>query len=64
MEALIETKRPRDYDVAVTLLRDLQALADRQGNRAAFTKRLLELRGRHQRKPSLLDRLDKAGLPR
>ena len=62
--ALIETKRPRDYDLAVTLLRDLQALADRQGNPAAFTKRLLELRGRHQRKPSLLDRLDKAGLPR
>jgi hypothetical protein len=62
--ALIETKRPRDYDLAVTLLRDLQALADRQGNPAAFTKRFLELRGRHQRKPSLLDRLDKAGLPR
>ena len=62
--ALIETKRPRDYDLAVTLLRDLQALADRQRNPAAFTKRLLELRGRHQRKPSLLDRLDKAGLPR
>jgi hypothetical protein len=62
--ALIETKRPRDYDLAVTLLRDLQALAARQGNPAAFTKPFLELRGRHQRKPSLLDRLDKAGLPR
>ena len=62
--ALIETKRPRDYDLAVMLLRDLQALADRQGNPAAFTKRFLELRGCHQRKPSLLDRLDKAGLPR
>jgi len=62
--ALIETKRPRDYDLAVTLLRDLEALADRQSDSAAFTKRLLELRAQHQRKPSLLDRFDKAGLPR
>lgn len=62
--ALIETKRPRDYDLAVALLRDLRALADRQGDPAAFTKRLLELRAQHQRKPSLLDRFDKAGLPR
>ena len=62
--ALIETKRPRDYDLAVTLLRDLRALADRQGDSAAFRKRFLELRARLQRKPSLLARFDKAGLPR
>lgn len=62
--ALIETKRPRDYDLAVTLLRDLEALADRQGDPAAFRKRFLELRAQHQRKPSLLDRFDNAGLPR
>jgi hypothetical protein len=62
--ALIETKRPRDYDLAVTLLRDLRALADRQGDSAAFTERFLELRARHPRKPSLLERFDKAGLPR
>ncbi len=61
--ALVETKRPRDYDLAVTLLRDLRALADRQGDSAAFTKQFLELRARHQRKPSLLDRFDKANLP-
>lgn len=61
---LIETKRPRDYDLAVTLLRDLRALADRQGDSAAFTKRFLELRAQHQRKPSLLDRFNKAALPR
>ena len=62
--ALIETKRPRDYDLAVTLLRDLRALADRHDDSAAFTERFLELRARHQRKPSLLERFDKAGLPR
>ena len=42
----------------------LRKLADRQGDSAAFTKRLLVLRAQHQRKPSLLDRLDMAGLPR
>jgi hypothetical protein len=60
---LIETKRPRDYDLAVSLLRDLQALAERQDDPAAFRKRLGDLRVRHQRKPSLLDRFDQAGLP-
>jgi uncharacterized Zn finger protein len=60
---LIETKRPRDYDLAVSLLRDLQALAERQEDPAAFRKRFGELRARHQRKPSLLDRFDQAGLP-
>ena len=60
---LIATKRPRDYDLAVSLLRDLQALADRQEESAAFRKRFGELRAQHQRKPSLLDRFDQAGLP-
>ena len=59
----IETRRPGDYDLAVSLLRDLQALADRQEDSAAFRKRFGELRARHQRKPSLLDRFDQAGLP-
>ncbi len=60
---LIETKRPRDYDLAASLLRDLQALAERDEDPAAFRKRFLELRAQHQRKPSLLDRFDQAGLP-
>jgi hypothetical protein len=59
----IETRRPRDYDLATSLLRDLQALADRQEDSAAFRKRFLELRVQHQRKPALLDRFDQAGLP-
>jgi hypothetical protein len=62
--ALIETKNPRDYDIAVTLLCDLRALAERQGETAAFTRRFLPLREQHQRKPSLQERFDKAGLPR
>ena len=60
---LIETRRPRDYDLAASLLRDLQALAERQEDPASFRKRFGELRAQHQRKPSLLDRFDQAGLP-
>jgi len=59
---LIDTKRPRDYDLAASLLRDLQALAERQEDPATFRKRFLELRAKHQRKPSLLDRFDQVGL--
>ena len=61
---LIETKKPRDYDQAVSLLRDLSALARRDGDHDSFTARLLELRSRHERKPSLQERFDKAGFPR
>jgi hypothetical protein len=61
---LIETKSPRDYDIAVTLLSDLRALAERRGETAAFTSRFRALREQHQRKPSLQERFDKAGLPR
>ena len=59
----IETRRPSDYDLAVSLLRDLQALAEREGDSDAFRKRFLELRARHERKPSLQERFDRAGLP-
>jgi hypothetical protein len=61
---LIETKKPRDYDQAVSLLRDLSALARRDGDHDSFTARFLQLRSRHERKPSLQERFDKAGLPR
>lgn len=60
---LIETKNPRNYDIAVTLLSDLRALAERRGETAAFTSRFLALRQQHQRRPSLQERFDRAGLP-
>jgi hypothetical protein len=52
VSTLIETKSPRDYDIAVTLLSDLRALAERRGETAAFTSRFCALREQHQRKPS------------
>jgi hypothetical protein len=59
----IETRRPSDYDLAVWLLRDLQALAEREGDSGAFSQRFGKLRARHERKPTLQERFDRAGLP-
>jgi hypothetical protein len=60
--ALIETKNQRDYDTAVTLLCDLRALAGRNGSLEVFTERIDDLRRQHQRKPSLMERFEAAGL--
>jgi uncharacterized Zn finger protein len=59
---MIETKRPKEYDNAVVLLTDLKALAERDGVIPAFRQRIRQLRQEHARKPSLLDRLDRAQL--
>lgn len=61
-EALIEAKNQRQYDTAVSLLRDLRALAERNGSLEVLTERLGDLRRQHQRKPSLMKRFDAAGL--
>lgn len=62
VNALIATKKPRDYDSAVQLLVDLRDIGERDGNTAPFRQRLAELRTVHARKPSLLERLNLAGL--
>ncbi|GGM14961.1 hypothetical protein ACFFX1_04165 [Dactylosporangium sucinum] len=59
---LIATKKPKEYDAAVALLVDLEALGERDGQRKAFRGRIHQLRQEHARKPSLLDRLERAGL--
>ena len=48
----------------VALLHDLSSLAHRSGDHDEFAARFLALRTRHERKPSLQERFDKAGLPR
>jgi hypothetical protein len=62
VDELIATKRPRDYDQAVAVLIDLRALSKRDGRPDAFTEPFHLLREQHQRKPSLIERFDKAGL--
>jgi hypothetical protein len=61
-EALIETKKPKDYDQAVELVKDLYDLAERAGRPDEARARVRQLRQRHASKRSLLQRLDKAGL--
>jgi hypothetical protein len=60
--AMIETKKPKEYDAAIVLLKDLQALAERDGDTATFEQQIWQLRQQHIRKPSLIDRLDRAVL--
>ena len=62
VEALIDTKRPNDYDQAVTFLVDLRDLGARSQLEAEFENRVRSLRGRHALKVSFLARLDKAGV--
>ncbi len=62
VDSLVSTKKPREYDAAVALLLDLQALAERGGDGNAFSQRFRQLREQHLRKPSLIQRFDNAGL--
>lgn len=61
--ALIEAKRAKEYDAAVTLLNDLHALAVRDNDLAGFAAQMGRLRQQNTRRPSLLDRFDRAQLP-
>jgi hypothetical protein len=60
-ESLIATKQPKSYDQAVELLVDLRDLASRK-DAADFQRRVEALRIAHARKPTLIERLEKAGL--
>lgn len=62
VETLIASKRPTDYDAAVTLLQDLREIGERKGRGVEVAQRLRALRDAHAKKPSLLARLRKAGL--
>jgi len=61
-ERLIDTKLQAQYDAAVTLLKDLCELAQREDQAQAFARRFTALREAHLRKPSLIARFDRAGL--
>lgn len=62
VEALIASKRPKEYDRAVALLVDLRDLAARSGRASAVEARIGELRAQHRNKPSFLKRLDAQAL--
>jgi FtsZ-interacting cell division protein YlmF len=54
---LIQTKRPKNYDQAVSLLVDLRELAAQRGREGEFNSALEQLRALHSSKPSFLRRL-------
>lgn len=62
VSVLIDAKKPGEYDKAVTVLADLRALSQREGRARAFAERFQLLREQHLRKPSLIERFQKAGL--
>lgn len=63
VDTLIAAKRAKEYDAAVTLLEDLYALAVRDDDLAGFAVRMGKLREQNTRRPSLIDRFDRAQLP-
>jgi len=62
IEAAIKTRQPKEYDRAVELLKDLSDLAERTATVEGVARRIRELRARHGSKPTLMQRLDRAGL--
>ncbi|HEY5854963.1 MAG TPA: hypothetical protein VIW24_13130 [Aldersonia sp.] len=62
IEAMIATRKPREYDAAITMLTDLQTLAERDGRPESFTRRVLALRHTNARKKGLMERFDRAGV--
>jgi hypothetical protein len=62
IESLIATKQPTSYDLAVEGLADLRDLAARKGKTEEYCTRLEALRAAHARKPTLIERMRKAGL--
>jgi hypothetical protein len=62
VHTLIEARKPAQYDEAVRLLKDLQAVGVRNARSDAFDQRVRQLRAQHLQKVSLLQRLDRLGL--
>jgi hypothetical protein len=62
LEACIKTKRPKDYDRAVELLKDLRDLGEKTGKVEETAVRIRQVRQRHANKRSLMQRFAKAGL--
>ncbi|HEY7118501.1 MAG TPA: hypothetical protein VH475_18065 [Tepidisphaeraceae bacterium] len=62
VETLVGTKTPGNYERAVSLLIDLRDAAARTAALDAFTRRVEEIRARHAKKSTFIDRLKKKKL--
>jgi hypothetical protein len=63
VEAAIATRQPKEYDRAVSLLNDLHDLGERSGDAESVAARIRKLRTQPGGKRTLIQRLDRAGLP-
>jgi len=64
IESLIAVKRAKEYDQATQLLIDLRDVSALPETAEVYRERLHQLRLRNAKKPSFLERLDRAALPR
>ena len=62
IDTMIATKRPGEYDAAIVLLTELRSLAERDRRPDEFARRCAALRQTHSRKPSLIERFNRAGV--
>jgi hypothetical protein len=62
IESLIQSRTPKNYDSAVELLADLREIAALGEKTSDFARQLDALRAAHASKPSLVRRLNAAGL--
>ncbi|HEX8616862.1 MAG TPA: hypothetical protein VF911_04660 [Thermoanaerobaculia bacterium] len=62
IEQLIATKQSASYDRAVSLLVDLRDIAVARGHESTFLRQLSDLQMKHARKPSLLAKMQRAGI--
>jgi FtsZ-interacting cell division protein YlmF len=62
IDSLILTKKPKAYDEAVLLLADLRDLGKKNNTIKIFKSKLMGIREKHSRKPSLISRIKSAHL--
>lgn len=62
VDALILTKKPKDYDEAIRLLIDLKDFAKKNNTTSLFKSKLMAIRENHSRKSSFMNRIDSANL--
>ncbi|UJS19861.1 MAG: hypothetical protein L3J18_13275 [Candidatus Brocadia sp.] len=62
VEILINEKKPKSYDSAIGLLKELRELAEYQGRLEGFKKRVAEIQQTYSNRPALRDRILHASL--
>lgn len=62
VDALILTRKPKDYDDALRFLIDLKDLAKKNNTTGLFNSKLMAIRENHSRKTSFINRIDSAHL--